>query len=251
MQRLMNELIAEEEDHFGTETVIVRGRRPARSHRNQNRPNAAPPGVTYMRNMAPVRPVVVEHIPPTNLPPNQENISASQNNYAPPTNNAIQDLTRQNIARASAAVAPLQKDPDKTYVTAFKKFQQFCAAKRRVGIVTSTEDLCQENINLYFSEVITHLKVHPNTARKNLVGIQWYINNKLPLEKKFSAESDEVETCLFNQKLAYQNSARNGNLPDPHSGLRINILSHDEYQRVMKYIYSESPQWEDLAITWN
>ena len=114
-----------------------------------------------------------------------------------------------------------------------------------------TQNLAPAIINLYFSEVVIHHKVTPSHARKPLVALQWYIKNLLPVEKRFDAESEQVKECLQVQKIAYENGARRDTLPDPHSGLRIKILSHDENLKVLHHIFKHSRQWGCLSLSWN
>jgi hypothetical protein len=114
--------------------------------------------------------------------------------------------------------------------------------------------LTRNNIDHYFTRVITCRKGCTNTMRRVLNVLNWYAHNRehVGANPEFSCSSPEVENALRTQKVFNQSAGGTGRPgSDPHLGLK-DILPETDKVRMMEYIYRHRNDWGAASVnfTW-
>ena len=126
-------------------------------------------------------------------------------------------------------------------------------AKRADGILEQHDKyLTRQAVDLYFSEVVSQMRVQPRTASRIRASLQFYADKEeYSSGDFFEIESESVEQSLVTQVSSFMEGQAEI-LQDPHSNLPVNGISNEEHLRVMQHILSSPiPGWRSLGTSWN
>jgi hypothetical protein len=142
---------------------------------------------------------------------------------------------------------------DKTYTREYAIFVVW--VKSQPHLATQWEPfLTRNNIDLYFSRVISCRAGVKNTIGRVLNAFHWYADNREYIGRNppFVIESDITARGMRAQSLHQKATGGTGRPgSDPHNALK-DILPEADYIRIMEYIYRYRDDWGPAAVnfTW-
>jgi hypothetical protein len=144
-------------------------------------------------------------------------------------------------------------DCDKSYHYEYANFSKWVQAQPELN-TPMPPFLTRINVDHYFSRVISHRVVCPNTARRVMNALDWYGTHRehVGADPAFECKSALVEGALKSQKV--YNDLNGGNSKpgsDPHMGLK-DILPQSDKLLMMDYIYRKRNDWGPASVnfTW-
>ena len=125
----------------------------------------------------------------------------------------IDKAMKKNTAKAGSAC-------DSTYMYVFKKYKEFVIKKRNEGVLEKNgKFITRDGVDLYFSQVVAHKTVMPDTAKRIKPALKYYENRvEYTGCNKFDVNSDSVVAALGMQSLSYMEYAKK-QINDPHANL--------------------------------
>jgi hypothetical protein len=142
---------------------------------------------------------------------------------------------------------------DKSYTCEYKNFVAWVKAQPELT-TPEAPFLTRNNVDHYFTRVISSTVVGSNTSRRVMNALNWYGNNRehIGVEPKFDCASPLVEDALRTQRVhsvLMGGTAKPGS--DPHMGLK-DILPEKDKLLMMDYIYRTRNDWGPASVnfTW-
>ena len=149
----------------------------------------------------------------------------------------------------NAQVVQENSKPDTTYEREWKHFKTFVDTGRaEKKLLPGDKYLTHQNVDLYFSLVISKYAVVPDSARRVISSLQWFSNTYEHTLDKFEVGSPEVLLALKAQMQHYGNKIA-ALIVDPHANLPTDVLSDEDYDRAYDTILKRI-NWEDLHLSW-
>ena len=148
------------------------------------------------------------------------------------------------------------RQPDKTYVRAWKKFTTFVDQEREAGRLPRGEKyLTRDNVDLWFSVEIRRKNCSHANARRNVSALQYYANNDEHIGGNFMVDNSTVKIALESVSTNRTRAASVAheridaeNLPNPYAELPTNNISPNDIENIMTYVLTNRNDWSDIGI---
>ena len=150
--------------------------------------------------------------------------------------------------------------PDSTYKGCWNRFKKFVEEKREIGeLENDCNFISRSSVDLFFAVEVSKMKVSSRHASRFASALQAYANNVEHVGEGFGVKTQNVKDSLKAQKqfkasadMVVQGRYAGDSLPCPHFGLRVNLCTPEEDEKMMHYTYSVAPAKISnyLAFTW-
>jgi hypothetical protein len=166
----------------------------------------------------------------------------------PPTAASVAEQARQNTHQNTQGA---KRTTDRTYKNEWKNYVAWVIQKRESNVIPlGPKFLTRENVDLYFSEVVVHRRVNPNTARRVVSALQIYADDEEYTDGSitFVVESPVVKKTLQSHRVLYEQRVNNS-VRDPHLNLPTDVLTEKETDCICKEAIQGS-NWKDMHLSW-
>jgi hypothetical protein len=141
---------------------------------------------------------------------------------------------------------------DASYHCEYKNFVKWVKAQPELH-TPMAPFLSRDNVDHYFTRVISSRVACANTARRVMNALNWYGNHRehVGADPAFDCNSPLVEEALRVQKVhneLHGGTAKPGS--DPHKGLK-DILPEKDKLLMMDYIYRHRADWGTASVNFN
>lgn len=104
----------------------------------------------------------------------------------------IAAATRANVHTVNSS-----KKPNESYESEWKQFQAFVDECRVENKLQPGENyLTRDNVDLYFGEKVVYREVTPDSARRVVSSLQWFVDHREHHETTFTVDSPHVKQVL-------------------------------------------------------
>jgi hypothetical protein len=161
---------------------------------------------------------------------------------------AVAERARQTTEKNTQGA---KRKKDRTYETEWNKYVTWVNKQRLSNVIPcGPKFLTRENVDLYFSEVVVHRKVVPDTARRVVSALQMYADDDEYTDGSvtFIVESQVVKKALQTHRVMHEQRILN-RVVDPHDDLPTDVLTEIETNRICKEAI-KWPNWKDMHLSW-
>jgi len=140
---------------------------------------------------------------------------------------------------------------DSTYVREWRNYRAWVTLKRAQNLIPyGLKYITRENIDLYFSEVVAHRRINPDSARRVVSSLQRYADDEEYCDgsETFRIESPSVKRALETHSSDFHKRQQLV-AEDPHNNLPTDILSEETEIRMLSFA-AESANWKDMMLCW-